>query len=98
MNCTQCGFDNLNSAKYCSECGTKFAIKRYKKIKYYMHSNKDSNYELASDYGLSGIAKENFMHAMYEVEFDLKLDMTTGEVEIIGVDGMKVVNSGDDKI
>lgn len=59
-----------------------------KVIKMYLHGSKDSNWETGEEIGLSEDAiKENFAYALYEVEFDVEVDMETGETKIMTVDG-----------
>lgn len=53
----------------------------------YLHSHKDSNYEIGEELGLSKKALGNFVYALYEVEFDVEIDKETGDCKIIGVDG-----------
>jgi hypothetical protein len=53
------------------------------KHKMYLHSDKGANaYEGEEELGLSGQALENFMYALYEVEFDVDINEETGEVTI----------------
>ena len=44
-----------------------------KTIKLYVHSDKDSNYELADELGLDEDALENFMYAGYEVKLTIEV-------------------------
>jgi hypothetical protein len=54
-------------------------------VKAFLHSDKDSMYELGQRIGLTGPALGRFQYALYEVEFDLAVDPATGEYEIIQV-------------
>lgn len=54
-----------------------------KVIKMYLHSSKDSNYEKAEELGLSEEATQKFKYALYEVEFDVEVDMETGDTKIL---------------
>ena len=58
----------------------------------YLHSSKDGLYEAGQEFGLKGQALYNYAHMLYEVEFELELDITTGETEILKVDGMKLIS------
>jgi hypothetical protein len=51
----------------------------------YLHSERDSMYELAKEIGLSDevIEKSGFTRALYEVTVELEVDMATGEYKII---------------
>ena len=61
-------------------------------IKMYSHSSKESNHSLASGMDFSSEeAKETFLYALYEVEFDVEVDLDTGDTEIIAVDGHKLL-------
>ncbi len=53
----------------------------------YLHSSKESMYELGQKISLTGEALDKFMYALYEVKFDLEVDPKTGDAKIIGVDG-----------
>lgn len=65
---------------------------RTKVIKYYLHGDKDTNWELGERIGLTEEAIRNhFRGACYEVEVDLEVDMLTGESKIIAVDGRKLL-------
>lgn len=53
-------------------------------IKMYLHSDKESNFELGEEIGLSEKAiQEQFKYALYEVEFDVEVDMETGETKVL---------------
>jgi len=62
-----------------------------KVIKMYLHSNKESNYDKGEEAGLSEKALENFIYALYEVEFDVEVDTKTGYARIIAVDGHNLI-------
>jgi len=63
-----------------------------KRTKMYLHSNKDDNWEKAQALGLEGEAVRHFRYALNEVEFELDVDMTTGEIEVLSADvGGKVL-------
>lgn len=53
-------------------------------IKMYLHGDKESNWEQGKKIGLSDEAiSENFAYALYEVEFDVEVDMETGDTKIL---------------
>lgn len=54
-------------------------------IKMYLHSTEEANLELAEELKLNELATQAFKYALYEVEFDVDVDPTTGEVEILKV-------------
>lgn len=51
----------------------------------YLHSGKESMLDLGEEIGLEGEALNTFMYALYEVEFELEVDMSTGEHKILKV-------------
>ena len=61
------------------------------KTKEYLHSCKDSNadsiLELGKEHGveISDEALYKFKSALYEVEFDLEVDLETGEYTVLGM-------------
>jgi hypothetical protein len=61
-------------------------------IKMYAHTSRENNYylSLGIDFA-SKEAKNNFQYALYEVEFDVEVDLNTGDTEIIAVDGHKLL-------
>ena len=59
-------------------------------IKMYLHGSKENNYDQGEEIGLTGDALDNFAYALYEVEFDVEVDMKTGEQRILKVDGVKL--------
>ncbi len=61
-----------------------------KKFTTYLHSYKEQNYEIGHELGIEGEALRMFLHALYEVEFECEVDMETGVVTIIKVNGKKL--------
>lgn len=59
--------------------------------KMYLHGSKESNYEEGKELGLSKEALNNFCYALYEVEFDVEVDIKTGDTKILTVDGRKLI-------
>jgi len=57
-----------------------------KTIYMYLNSDKDSNYEIGKELGLSDEAMEKFKYALYEVQVEVEVNTETGETEIIGFD------------
>jgi len=55
-----------------------------------LHSSKDSNYYEGEEIGLKGEALHNFSYALYEVMFDVEVDMKTGDTIILTCDGKKL--------
>lgn len=63
-------------------------------IKMYLHSDKEDNWDIGEEIGLSEEAiSEEFKYALYEVEVDVEVDMETGKTKILAVDGVKLVES-----
>ena len=66
-----------------------------KQIKMYLHGSKDPNMETwaeihGGDYdSCEGDAYDNFKFALYEVEFDIEVDLDTGNLVIL-----KITNDG----
>jgi len=60
------------------------------KVKMYLHGDKETNFEQGKELGLTGQALDEFCHALYEVEFDVAVNMQTGETTIVAVDGKAV--------
>jgi len=56
----------------------------------YLHSDKSSNREKAEELGLSEKASDDFVYSLYEVEFNMEVDVETGETWIIGIAGTKL--------
>ena len=58
--------------------------------KLYLHSDKDSNWEDGQRMGLDDEAiADQFKYALYEVEFEVAVDMDTGEYQIISVTDLR---------
>ncbi len=57
----------------------------------FLSSDEDMNFGKARELGLSHFPAERFRHALFEVPFEIEVDEDTGEVEIIKVDGKKLV-------
>lgn len=49
----------------------------------YLHSDKDSMYELGAEIGLKEDALRIFVYALYEVEVTMEVDMETGRAKAI---------------
>ena len=50
------------------------------KVKFYLHTNKDQNWQLGEELGLKEEALRMFRYALYEVEIDAEVDEDTGRV------------------
>jgi hypothetical protein len=61
------------------------------KICYDCMRDKESNYNLGKELMLSEKALKEFVYALYEVEFSVEVDMSTGKSKIIAVDEHKVL-------
>lgn len=56
----------------------------------YLHGDKSSNRGIAEELGLSEKASDDFVYSLYEVEFNMEVDVDTGETWIVGVAGVKL--------
>jgi hypothetical protein len=57
----------------------------------YLHSDKGANAYEGEELGLTGEALDNFMYALYEIEFQVDVNMETGVVTIERIlDGLTV--------
>lgn len=56
----------------------------------YLHSNKTDNFEKAKELGLSEKVSDDFVYSLYEVEFNMEVDVETGETWIVGIAGTKL--------
>lgn len=56
----------------------------------YVHRSKEANAGLAERLGITGAAERQFLHALSEVAVSVEVDVTTGLVEIVEVNGRKV--------
>jgi hypothetical protein len=61
-----------------------------KRIKMYVHGNDESENERGKQLGLEGTALENFSGWSYEIEFEADVNMETGEVTLVTVNGRKI--------
>ncbi len=52
----------------------------------YLHSSKEYSYESGEEIGLDEDALDEFMYALYEVGFELEVEMD-GSYKIVAVDG-----------
>lgn len=60
------------------------------KTKVYLHSSKSEMAGRGEEMELDEIALENFVYALYEVEFTLEVDTKTGFYKITHVNGKKL--------
>lgn len=58
--------------------------------KIYLHGSCEENYQKGEELGLIGDALSKFRYALYEVEFELKVDVKTGEYKILRVNGREL--------
>lgn len=61
-----------------------------KKVKLYLHGSKEDDRWNGKNFGLSEAALENFIGWGYEVAFDAEVDMETGDVKLLKVNGHKI--------
>ena len=60
------------------------------KAKMYLHGCKEDNYCLAEEVGLPEEIHKEFSYALYEVEFDVDINESTGDCTILKVNGRKL--------
>jgi len=60
-------------------------------ITIYLHGSKEGNTDLGQRIGLKGEALNKFMYACYEVKVDLRVNMETGDAEIIKIDDREFI-------
>jgi hypothetical protein len=75
--------------------GETFRIKPLpKKFKYkeYLHGSKGNNHERACQLGLENNEEfmQKFAYSLYEVNFDMEVDVQTGETWILAVNGVEL--------
>lgn len=56
--------------------------------KIYTHNNKESNWDLQEELGLSNEAMDKFRYCAMEVEFEAEVDTETGEAWATAVNGV----------
>lgn len=61
-----------------------------KVVKLYARANEDGHYEQGKKLGLEGEALRNFAHWGYELEFDVEVDLETGNTTLLKVDGRQI--------
>ena len=92
MICQNCKSENPIEFNFCGSCGARLPEHpKTKIVKMYLHGDKESNREQGKDLGLRSLALNNFCGALYEVEFEVEVDMETGDTKIISCDGKKLI-------
>lgn len=61
-----------------------------KKVKLYAHENSENWYHEGQQMGLEGEALTNFSNWGYELQFEGEVNLETGEVKLLSVDGHKI--------
>jgi hypothetical protein len=62
-----------------------------KRFKLYAHADDETAYAIGRDkVGLDGDALDNFSRWGYELEFEVDIDMETGNTKLLTVDGHKI--------
>lgn len=61
-----------------------------KRVKLYAHVDDEGEYEHGEKLGLEGDALSNFANWGYELEFDAEVNMETGDVKLLTIDGHKI--------
>ena len=56
----------------------------------YLHSDKGSNWIKGKELGLSEKASDSFVYSLYQVEFNMEVDVETGDTWIVGIAGTKL--------
>lgn len=66
-------------------------VKRGKKlVKLFAHSDEDSYYGVGESLGMTGDALRSFAHWGYELAFDCEVDLDTGAVKLLTVNGLEI--------
>jgi|SRR5271154_5172798 len=73
--------------KNCKEWTT---VNGTRKIKLYAHADKDGGFEDGETLGLTGDALTRFAGWGYELVFDADVNMVTGEVTLVTINGHKI--------
>ena len=82
MNCPVCNENRVIKAKYCYNCGTKFVVMKDVKHSLFLHGTYDDFCKEGKDIGLSEDLLHNFSRSLYEVRFDGKINMSTGDFSV----------------
>lgn len=62
-----------------------------KRFKLYAHADRETSYMIGRDkVGLEGDALRTFSHWGEEIEFEVEIDIETGETKLLTVDGHKI--------
>lgn len=92
MICTNCKTMNSKNHNFCYNCGEKIELPPKKlTTTLYLHGEDESFYSIGEELGLTGEALIMFSGALYEVEFEVEVDTNTGIINILSVDGCKLV-------
>jgi hypothetical protein len=89
---TECPCGWFYSGARCPDKGCKEWKKANgtKRVKLYAHVDKESNYDKGRELGLDEAAMRNFAYWGGEIEFDAEIDVETGKVRLLAVDGHKI--------
>jgi len=63
-----------------------------KRVKLYVHGDREGGYEKGKELGLEGDALRNFAYWGEEIGFEADVNMETGEVTLLSVDGQKILS------
>jgi hypothetical protein len=62
-----------------------------KRVKLYVHGSKEAGYDKGEELGLTGDALRTFSYWGTEITFEADVNMETGEVTLLSVDGQKIL-------
>ena len=73
-------------SRFCPFCGSNLLKQEEPlRIDFYLHADKESNYEEGQEMGLTDTALDKFVYTCYELHLNLEVDPNTGEAKMVGV-------------
>lgn len=86
--CKFCEAVQEEKFNFCPECGAE--LERVEKVKttFFVHGDRDSNYGDGELLGLTDEALDNFSRTGYEIEFEIEVNLKTGNAKAIKMNGM----------
>src|SRR5271170_140854 len=85
-----CGWFYFGARCPDKDCKEWTALNGTRRIKLYSHTDKESGYDNGKQLGLTGDALKRFAHWGYELAFDADVNLETGDVTLLTVDGHKI--------
>ena len=85
-----CGWFYMGARCPDKDCKEWTKVNGTKRVTLTAHCDEDSSYHFGREMGLEGDALRNFAHWGYELSFDADVNMETGDVTLLTVDGHKI--------